>query len=672
VQTASVEVGPLPAAGRIGTTAVRTMPDARVPRYVARDAQSRARLAWWAGDVGGVPSAVVELRPGRDGVAGMALRWRGGGGFRFQGPTVPERPGLQNQPGEPFRPGACWSVHEQDGAVAVRRDGALVAVLRGRLGAARPAGLRAARCTTDRHAVAAAVLRQVRGTARLVVPLEPVPAQDPRQDAVVAGPVAREAHDAGWRALAARAVQIRLPERRVQDAVQASLVHLLVPRYRLADGTWVQAVNKLQYHAFWLRDMAVIARALDHAGLGTEAEQDLAFAAAWQNPDGQFNSRPGQLDGHGQALWALGEHVRLTGDEAFARAWAPRVAAAVRWLDAASAADPLGLVPPSDPRDNELVVGHLTGDSAWAIAGLGPAAELLRRGGDPAGADAALALRERLRSRFAAAARQAAGGGGVPPALDAPGGQDWGNLWLAWPEPVLDPDDPLVTATLRRARRRFAEGIATYADGRSLHGYLGFRVWQTELRRGEQRAAVDGLYATLAHLTATHGGFETGVRPYGRRTSPVNLAPHGWLAAELVSFVRDLLVHETPDGLTFLGALPPAWAQPGARTAIEDAPTAVGPATVRLQARRGGARLSWRVTLRPGAGEPVLRAGLPAGARDVRVVAGPATLEGRGLRLGASAGTVELRWRAPRVDRSLERTVEALRAAFRRRGVPAP
>ena len=47
--------------------------------------------------------------------------------------------------------------------------------------------------------------------------------------------------------------------------------------------------------------------------------------------------------------------------------------------------------------------------------------------------------------------------------------------------------------TMRHVRNNFAEGIATYLDGRLLHDYLCFRVFETDLAAGNQQAAVDGL-----------------------------------------------------------------------------------------------------------------------------------------------------------------------------------
>jgi hypothetical protein len=329
------------------------------------------------------------------------------------------------------------------------------------------------------------------------------------------------------------------------------------------------------------------------------------------------------------------------------------------WLDGARRADPLGLVPPSDPRDNEWVAGHLTGDTLWALAGAHEAVALARSLGREEEASAWAAQREGLR---AALDRALPEGEAIPPALDAPGGQDWGNLWAAWPGPGLAPDDPRVTATLKRARRGFREGLATYLDGRVLHHYLGFRVLQTELLRRERAPVVSGLYDALAHTTATHGGWELGLHPYGSRSVDDNMTPHGWWAAEYVALLRNMLVREEGGGLVLGSALAPGWVAPGRRVAVSDAPTLHGPVSFSLRGTRGGAVLSWRA---PAGVRASL--GVPVGARSVRA---PGLDRTRGeVRLPATGrGRVRLRWRLPARGPSYARAERALRAAYARRG----
>ncbi len=670
---------------------VRTLEGGRYPvlRYGQRFGGARYDLDVFAAEVAGQPVAFVRVTLRNTSARPLRARWAVGvrysGGalkangvrrFRYPRPIVPERPGLITQPGIAFALG--WDYAFGDGTLV--RDGQVLATV-----APAPPG---AEVELQRRDGAGAItpsttfdlveygIRLAPGERRVLdfrMPSEPVADGSPAAIALrTASHVAqRTALLRTWRATFDRAMSLQLPERRVQEAYYASLMHILLPRYKLPDGTWVQPVNKLRYHAFWLRDAATMTQALDLAGLHAEARENLAFFGDWQGDSGQFISREGQLDGHGQALWAIGEHILRTGDSAFARAMLPRLDRAVAWLHDVRLQDPLGIVPASDPRDNELVAGHLAGDDFWAVAGLAAITDAARLLGEDARAarwalerdTLAVAVRARVKD---AAARN---GGAIPSVLDHSGGLDWGNLWAAWPAPVFDPAAPIVTATLARARREFREGLATYGTFHNLHHYLGFRVFETELLRGDQAKVVQGLYDSLAHTTATYGGFETGVRPYARRSVDDNLAPHGWFAAELVALIRNMLVRERDGGIELLSAVPGRWLGPGRATIVRDAPTKYGTVDVSLHPVRGGALLRWNAAVP--AGTPLWWR-VPAGARAVRATALGIALAAGAVRLPGRAGELRISWRLPKRTPSFDGVTAALQRAYRDRGAVPP
>jgi hypothetical protein len=311
--------------------------------------------------------------------------------------------------------------------------------------------------------------------------------------------------------------------------------------------------------------------------------------------------------------------------------------------------------------DNEQVSGRLAGDDFWAVAGAEGAVDIARAAGDARRAAAwtaeAAAFRRTVRAAARAAARRH--GGAIPPALDVAGGHDWGNGWAAWPGDTFAPRDPIVTATLRRFRRHFREGIATY--GRALHGYLGFRVLETELRRGEADRVVRGLHAALAHTTATHGGFEIGPERYGGGEVGNNLTPHGWWAAEYVALVRNMLVREEGERrLVVLSALPGGWLAPDRRVAISGAPTHFGRLTLDLRTRRGGATLRWHAAVPAGTR---LEWPVPSAARGVR--ARGLDRRRRVIALPGRRGTLSIAWREILRGSSYSQTVRRLVSARR-------
>jgi len=165
------------------------------------------------------------------------------------------------------------------------------------------------------------------------------------------------------------------------------------------------------------------------------------------------------------------------------------------WLQKARAADPLGLLPPSTPRDNELVAGHLVGDNLWGVArrpgggGRSPARAAISRwrtSGRPrplrtrqpsmrrsARRPRPTAARSRRRSTRRAARIGATSGLSIPPVSTTP---------------------PMRPSSARCATRALASrrGSPPTSDGRLLHDYLGFRVFETDLAAGDQAHVVDG------------------------------------------------------------------------------------------------------------------------------------------------------------------------------------
>ncbi|MGB7549728.1 MAG: hypothetical protein WBM14_18480 [Terracidiphilus sp.] len=475
-----------------------------------------------------------------------------------------------------------------------------------------------------------------------------------------------------WNHILAQGIQITLPERKPVDAFYANLIYDLIARDHIGPD-YIQTVNKLHYHEFYLRDGADIVHSYDVTGYPLIAKQDLDFFAKSQKPDGNFLSQPQQYDGWGEAVWGYAQHYRITRDKAFAEWALPQIARAVDWLRQARAADPLHIMPASDVRDNEYVPGHLTGYNFLALSGLKLAIQMANETGHPDLAKAWQAEYDDYRQAFFKVLdeRTKADDGYIPPALDGQkGGYDWGNLLAVVPEPTLDPHDPRVTATLKATQAKYKEGIMTYADGEFLHHYLTIKNTMTETIRGDQEQAVKELYALLQHTSSTHAGFEFAILPWGDRNFEDNLAPHGWFAAEYRTLLRSMLVREEGDNLHLLSVVSPEWIGTGKNIAVSQAPTYFGTVAFTLQ--------------QPEDGEAVLRLNTRFTAAPKQVVVHlpwfvelqSATVDGKAVQaadgaLAVPANTKEIRlhWslKPDTPHMSYERAVEEYKAEYARR-----
>ncbi|HEU0318941.1 MAG TPA: hypothetical protein VFR49_16525, partial [Solirubrobacteraceae bacterium] len=299
-------------------------------RVTMRNLTGTVRRARWA--VGVRKSGGPRLTP------------QGAPYFRYLAPSGTPN-GFYAQPGEVQPPVSRYAV--TGGAIVRTAPGPAEAFVILAPGSDGPGARPPASCTKRTSVCAAAGYTRTLGprrAAELVFkwPAVPVAAPGPTLTAIarIGYGAARLRVRRSFAALLGSGIRLRLPEAGVSDAFAASLVQILTSRYRLASGDWVQAVNDLQYHAFWLRDAAIMTNALDLAGLPGPAREDLDYFARWQDADGLFISRRGQYDGIGQALWALGRHAELTGDAGFARTELAAVGRAVGWIATRTAGDP--------------------------------------------------------------------------------------------------------------------------------------------------------------------------------------------------------------------------------------------------------------------------------------------------------------------------------------------
>jgi hypothetical protein len=416
-----------------------------------------------------------------------------------------------------------------------------------------------------------------------------------------AGLPAADAVVRAWDAHGRRGMRLELPDERMAAAVAANRRYLLL----FHDGADITP-GPSTYHRFWFRDAAYMLAALDRYGLHEEAAEVIRHFPDRLRFDGFFFSQRHEWDANGCALWAMAEHWRLTGD--LGPVDVDAVSKAVRWIDRKRRSrrrprDPAfaGLMPAGISAEHLGPFDHFYWDSWWSLRGLLDGAALLRAGGrEPAAAvaerwaaelraaiDASLAVvAERLGTRaMPAGPRRRIDPGAI------------GSLAACWPLGLLGPDDPAVAATAEVIRERFCSGPAFFQgiSHTGLGTYLTLQLAFVELLGGDRRALdrlawmLDAATPTFTWPEAIHPQLGGGCMGDGH---------HGWAAAEFLSFVRCLLVRETPDGLALCSLVPDAWLGRGVE--VHGAPTHWG--TLSFAVRWHGDRpaLLWELVPRDG------------------------------------------------------------------------
>lgn len=446
-----------------------------------------------------------------------------------------------------------------------------------------------------------------------------------------------------WHGEIARGATFDVPDAEVRNAVHAARVVLLAARER-RDVDWVPLGGPFHYRDVWVRDGARVAEALAVSGYTRESRELARSFLRFQSPLGSFVSQTGQLDGTGQALWAFEQtmlrpspapEIRKLATAA-ERAW--RAVERQRALPAMSQRGRMpGMLPETDPHDNELVRAQLVGNDAWALVGYRATERLLRAAGEPAAADRVERSRRAYLDVFRLALQQAERPD-IPPSWQGVG-IDWGNLNVGYPCQVLDAGDPRLASL---ARRYWAPvggpGLGYYRNPDSLHTYAAADLGTVAMLAGDRAAADRILDATIRWRTASGGAAECFVgstRDFGR-----NFPPHATAAAALISLVRNALVFDDGDTLALaLGARAPWWSG----TTVRGAPTRWG--RLDLQFARAGDVATWRwsavpvwtlLTLPPDTRPASLTAPLRAGPRPDQVLAPP----------GSTSAQVALVWGA--------------------------
>jgi len=471
-----------------------------------------------------------------------------------------------------------------------------------------------------------------------------------------------------------KGAQLSLPEEKVMNTHRASLMYTWEAIWQ-KDGKWVQGVNKFQYNYFWLRDAAYIIHCNDVWGHHEIARKTLEIYPEYQNVEGLFSSHKGQLDGFGQALYALGQHAIITGDKAYAEQIYKYFPKAIEWLKKVRSEDLFHIMPYTMVFDNEFIQGHYTGHNFWALLGLRTAIRIAKMIGNENDAGMFLEEYENFKSAFMKKLDEVAGKNGyIPPGLDAEGGQDWGNLLGLFPSEVLSPFDPRISTTLKKMHQeKFQEGLMTYM-GR-LHHYLTAKETENHIIRGEQEEALRHFYSILQHTGATNEMFEWQAVPWGDRDVGGNYPPHGWGAAMYNLLLRNMLVIERggkgglePREIHLFSVISPAWAIPGKEISLRNAPTEHGLISFSMKFNDNGAEIRIDKKIRTQPKNIVIHIPYFVELRNFKADSKALYIEDGGIVFDPDVSKITLKWKRKDVDPlSYEKAVVDYKKEYARR-----
>jgi hypothetical protein len=497
-----------------------------------------------------------------------------------------------------------------------------------------------------------------------------------------------------WEGLVAKSPPLRLPEAKVQNFILANTITNLLAIDKVGDN-YILNVNKFQYHMYEVTDSALQDAALDDMEMQKIARECMLYNLQVQKPNGFFaDGEDAQLyEAFGHVLWIWGRHYLLTRDMDFLQQVYPGVLKAMDWELKVTQSDPLGLMPAASIHDDAVLKDcHQSGQDLWTLVGLKNAITMAQAMGRSEDAERFQAEYQRFWNAFEKqlSIQSAKSGGYIPPSLDKTlAGNNWDNMHTLYPEPLFDPFDPRVTASLRKTRAAYAEGISAYvqpdAIAKTSDGYVfdtrpGLHYFHTpdnsenQLVRGDpedQELTVKDLYSMLLHTSSTNATQECCTYPWSTRdfTEGVNIMPDGSTTGAIIELLRNMLVREYKNDLYFFSAVSPAWMQPGKTLAAVNEPTVFGPVTAILRTNSGGWDVELSNQFRQAPAHVVIRIPWFYEAQQAEADGKPVQIKGGELILPAGTHEVNVKGRMkPGVaPLSFERAVDDYKAEYKER-----
>ena len=401
-----------------------------------------------------------------------------------------------------------------------------------------------------------------------------------------------------WKTLMDGTAHLSVPCRKATDAFLASRVcQLLALDHGEIHG------GEGFYDAFYIRDGAYQIMELEEAGLLGQARRALDAYLSRQRPDGRFESQAGQFDANGQAVWALWQYYKITGDKKWLAEVYPRMRKAVNWTIEArkrTQSDRTfpGLLPAALADGEYLWEGknHIVGYDFWNLRGLLWTADAARILGK--NEEAKELGREAVLYRKAIdEAWKKTGLAYFPPSWEKDG-THWGNTEILWPTPILKTSDQRIAEISRHVRKEYmggyVEGIIRWGTPKlkpAIHPYMGAYTTMNDLRRGSDEQVVEDFYRYLLHSAASHA-FPEGIY-YQERTAWGETIPHVTGASNYALLLRHMLVDEIDDELHLLPAVPDWWLGEGKEIRLESAPTHFGSLSLVVRGTASGVEVEF-------------------------------------------------------------------------------
>jgi hypothetical protein len=395
-------------------------------------------------------------------------------------------------------------------------------------------------------------------------------------------------------------VQIDIPAARdLVDTARANIAYNLLGR----DGPAIRGGAR-NYRRSWIRDGSLASTMLLRFGLDDDVRDYIRWFAPYQFADGKIpccvDSRGAdpvnEHDSHGEFIYLVAEHARLTGDLSLARELWPHVEKAANYIDLLrhqTAGEFLGLLPPSISHEGYSAKPmHSYWDDFFALRGLKDATWLAGQLGKQDAATRFATSRDEFARDFHASIRRA---------IDLhhidyiPGCADLGDFdptsTTIGIEPGGDLANLLRDAVIHEFTRAWNEALARMDGSRTWKDYTPYELRQVgtfvQLGWRDRAQQLLAFFLDDRRPRGWNQWAEVVAQDY-RAPTYLGDIPHLWVGSDFVRSFIDMLAYEREedDALVLGAGIPDSWLDRGVR--VRGLRTIYGP--LDFFARRDGKR----------------------------------------------------------------------------------
>jgi len=398
-----------------------------------------------------------------------------------------------------------------------------------------------------------------------------------------------------WNNLLQKGSAVSTPDKKLNSVIKASYSSLLM----FTDGESITP-GPVTYHQFWFRDAAFMISALDKYGFSNFTAPVIKSFPKHQMPSGYFRSQKGEWDSNGQVLWTVCNNYLITQDKKLLKDLFSSLYAGVKWIEKFRLTQKefigqpfYGLLPKGISAEHLGHADYYFWDNFWSLSGIKSFIKIC----DELGNENEKRYAERFFNDYKSCVEKAINYvmqkysiKEIPasPLRNTDCGMI-GSLCASYPLQLFSANDERILSSLDFLYENF------FYDGMffqqfihsGMNPYLTLHIAHSYLFAGNRKKFWEIFSSVLSKASPTLN-YPEAIHPF-TGGGVMGDGHHGWVAAEILSAVRDAFIFENVDEneAVLLQGIPAEWFEGSNKFTLSNSPLTSGTISIFIESSEG-------------------------------------------------------------------------------------